>query len=106
MLQEENGFIVTLKLCLNLCSCQWVKPKRSLINNRIPIGRSSRPEVFCKKGVLLKKRLRHRFFPVNFAKFLRTPFLAASELYRSYYIYIFSRSNKLQQRLPKYELAS
>ena len=58
--------------------------------------RSSRPEVFCKKGVfrnftefigkhlcqslfwpatLLKKRLWHRCFPENFLKFLRTPFL-------------------------------
>ena len=65
--------------------------------------RSSRPEVFCKKGVLgnfakftgkhlcqslffnkvaglrpatlLKKVLWHRCFPVNFAKFLRTPFI-------------------------------
>ena len=65
--------------------------------------RSIRPEVFCKKGVLrnftkftgkhlcardsflmkvqarpatlLKKSLWHRRFPVNFAKFLRTPFL-------------------------------
>ena len=65
--------------------------------------RSSCPEVFCKKGVLrdfakftgmhlcqglifnkvaglrsatlLEKRLWHRCFPVNFAKFLRTPFL-------------------------------
>ena len=42
--------------------------------------RSSRPDVFCEKGVLrnfatlLKKRLWHRCFPVNFAKFLRTPF--------------------------------
>ena len=64
--------------------------------------RSSRPEVFCKKGVLknfakftekhlcqslffnivaglrpatiLKKRLWHRCFPVNFVKFLRTSF--------------------------------
>ena len=59
--------------------------------------RSSRPEVFCKKGVLrnfakltgkhlcqsfffnkaatlLKKRLWLRCFPVNFAKFLRAPF--------------------------------
>ena len=55
-------------------------------------SRSSRPEVFCKKGVvrnftkfigkhlcqsltpatLLKKRLWHRCFPVNFIKFLRT----------------------------------
>ena len=66
------------------------------------ISRSSRPQVFCKKGVfrnfakltgnhlcqslffntdaalgptiLLKKRLWHRCFPVNFTKFLRTPF--------------------------------
>ena len=65
------------------------------------IFRSSRPEVFCKKGVLrnfakftvkhlwqrlffnkvsglcpatlLKKNLWHRCFPVNFVKFLRTP---------------------------------
>ena len=57
--------------------------------------RSSRPEEFCKKGVLrnftkftgkhlcqslrpatlLKMRLWHRCFPVNFVKFLRTPFL-------------------------------
>ena len=61
-------------------------------------ARGSRPEVFCKKVVLreftkftgkhlcqslclvkfatlLKKRLWQRCFPVNFAKFLRTPFL-------------------------------
>ena len=65
-------------------------------------SRSSRPEVFCEKSVLrniakftekhlcqslfcnkvaglrpatlLKMRLWHRCFPVNFAKFLRTPF--------------------------------
>ena len=56
---------------------------------------SSLPDVFCKKDLLrnfakftekhlcqslrartlLKKRLWHRCFPVNFAKFLRTPFL-------------------------------
>ena len=52
--------------------------------------RRSRPEVFCKKGILrsftkftgkhlkpatlLKKRLWHRCFPVNSVKFLRTPF--------------------------------
>ena len=60
-----------------------------------PIFRSSCPEVFCRKGVLknftkftgkhlcnnctgsvtlLKKGLWHRCFPVNFVKFLRTPF--------------------------------
>ena len=70
--------------------------KTNLCVNKV---RNSRPEVFCKKGVLrnfakhlcqslfcnkvaglrpatlLKKRLWHRCFPVNFAKFLRTPFL-------------------------------
>ena len=73
------------------------------IERTAAILRSSRPEVFCKKGVLrnftkftgkhlcqslffnnvaglrpatlLKKRPWHRCFPVNFAKFLRTPFL-------------------------------
>ena len=68
------------------------------------MNRSSRPEVFCKKAVLrnfakftgkqhlchslffnkvahlkaatfLKKRLWNKCFPVNFVKFLRTPFL-------------------------------
>ena len=60
---------------------------------RVYFSRSSRPEVFCKKGVLeifaqenthvrvsfflrpatlLKKSLWHRCFPRNFAKFLRT----------------------------------
>ena len=70
--------------------------------NSVSQFRSSRPEVFCKKGVLrnftnitgkhlcqslffnkvsglrpdtlLKKRLWHRCFSVNFGKFLRTPF--------------------------------
>ena len=56
-------------------------------------GRSSRPEVFCKKDVLknfakfqslilnkvavlnfIKKETWQGCFPVNFAKFLRTPF--------------------------------
>ena len=59
--------------------------------NRSLIFRSSRPEVFCEKGVLrnvakftgntcarvsfLIKRLWYRCFLGNFAKFLRTPFL-------------------------------
>ena len=58
----------------------------------LPLSRSSSPEEFCKRGVLrnlqnvqkniyarasflLKKRLRHRCFPVNFAKFRRTSFV-------------------------------
>ena len=44
-----------------------------------PHSRSSRPELFFKKSCLrpatfLEKRLWHRCFPVNFAKFLKTPF--------------------------------
>ena len=73
------------------------------LEKRTAIGRSSRPEVFCKKVVLrnfakftgkhlcqsiffnkvaglraanlFKKRLWHRCFPMNFVKFLRAPFL-------------------------------
>ena len=71
-------------------------------NRNFMLFRSSRPEVFCKKGVLwnfakfigkylcqslflinlqaapatlLKMRPWDRYFPVDFAKFLRTPFL-------------------------------
>ena len=92
---------------------KWIFPKYEsksvlLLKNvsyllRYHLIRSSRPEVFCKKGVfrnfakftgkhlfqsfffnkvaglrlatLLKKRLWHRCFSVNFAEFLRTPFL-------------------------------
>ena len=35
-------------------------------------------------ATLLKKRLRYRCFPVNFAKFLRTPPVAASVISRKY----------------------
>ena len=49
------------------------------------------PEVFCKNvlpqpAILLKKRLWHRCFPMNFAKFLRTAFLqnTSERLLRNY----------------------
>ena len=63
------------------------------VSNQLPHFRSSSPEVFWKKGVLrpatfLKKRLWHRCFPVNFAKFQRTPSLQNTSgrllLYREY----------------------
>ena len=70
---------------------------RGYLQDRRLRCRSSRPEVFCKKfhkidrktpvpqslfnkiadlrlATLLKERLWHRCFPVNFVKFLRTPF--------------------------------
>ena len=37
--------------------------------------RCSIKKVFLEKATLLKKSLWHKCFPVNFAKFLRTPFL-------------------------------
>ena len=30
---EDNGFKVSAKLCLNLCSLKWLKPKRNLLSN-------------------------------------------------------------------------
>ena len=45
---------------------------------KFPKYRSIRPALFCKKTFLrpatfLKRRLRHRCLPLNFAKFLRVP---------------------------------
>ena len=76
---------------------------KSLLKSLLSNTRNSRPEVFCKKGVLrnfakftgkhrcqtlffnkvaglipatlLKKSLWHKFFTVNFVNFLRTPIL-------------------------------
>ena len=76
----------------------------------LSLQESSRPEVFFKKGLLqtfvkfrrepatlLKKRLWHRYFPVNFANFLRTPFLQNTTgrllLNRNFNIEITSRKN-------------
>ena len=87
----------------------YINFRKAYLGSCQTFTRSSRPEVFCKKGVirnfvkftgkhlcqslsfltklqackvaglrpatLLKKRLWHSCFPVNFAKFLRTPFL-------------------------------
>ena len=85
------------------CPEEFHKKKWPNLNWQYSFSRSSRPEVFCKKGVLrnfvkfsgghlcqrlflnkvaglrrstlLKKSLWHRCFPVNFAKFQRTHFL-------------------------------
>ena len=76
---------------VNLCRISHTHTYLFLHNSR-----SSRPEVFCKKGVIRnsikftgnhlrqslffnkvagQKRLCHRCFPVNFGKFLKTPLL-------------------------------
>ena len=92
------------RFCKKTCNCFFQKKlfwKKTLTKScKMSFERNSRPEVFCKESVLgnfakfsgkhpcqslfvnkvrpatlLKKRLWHRCFPVNFAKFLRTPFL-------------------------------
>ena len=50
------------------CSVKKVFLKISQNSQELPV-----PESFF-NAILLKKRLWHRFFPVNYAKFLRTPF--------------------------------
>ena len=82
---------------------------------KLNMSRSSRLEVFCKKDVLqnfskftenhlffsgdrlrpatlLKKRLWHRCFPLNFVKFLRTPFY--TEHLRWLLLYVLVKSCK------------
>ena len=107
----ECMWLWTLKTALIECKTQSIN------------YRSSRPEVFCKKGVLwnfakftgkqpcqslffnkvaglrpetlFKKRLWHRCFPVNFVKFLRTPFFT-EHLWRLFlYVTIFLSIQKL-----------
>ena len=86
-----------------MIAVQWLLLAITVNNENVNINRSSRTEVFCKKSALrkfakftgkhrwhslffnkvtglrpatlLKNRLWHRCFPVNFEKFLRTPFL-------------------------------
>ena len=36
--QLHSGFVLSLKLYLNLCSLQWVKPRLNLIIKQIPVG--------------------------------------------------------------------
>ena len=55
------------------------------------------PEVCCKKrpATLLKKRLWHRCFPVNFVKFLRTPFLGNTSGWLLLLLVFFQGSGKI-----------
>ena len=62
-----------------------------------------------RSAFLLKKRLRHRCFPVNFAKFLRTPFAqntsgllllwtTVSETSNTKYLELIKRRSKVQEK--------
>ena len=55
---------LTEVLCKKRCSYKFRK-----IHRKIPMCQSLRP------ATLLRKRLWHRCFPVNFTKFIRTPVL-------------------------------
>ena len=98
------NFLISFHFCKNLSFNFLIKLLLLLKQGMPTVGlfRSSRPEVFCKKAVLknfakftgkhlcqsllfskvavlrpatlLKRRLWHRCFPVDFVKFLRTPF--------------------------------
>ena len=96
----------------------------------LPYYRSTRPEMCCEKSVLrnftkftgknlcqslffnivarlmpatlLKKRLWHKCFPVNFAKFLRTPFLIEHSRWLLL-ILLTDNISKLQISLLKYQ---
>ena len=67
-----------VRYCIVLSSFQWKKHSRWNFCHFIK-DRSSRSEVFCKKGILRpatfsKMNIWRRCFQMNFAKFLRTPF--------------------------------
>ena len=36
--QLHIALTASLKFCQNLCSLKWLKPKRSLVSNIVPIG--------------------------------------------------------------------
>ena len=103
MLDRHKGRWTDCYGITNLCKFESSPDSCNMVlSSSLPTYRSSRPEVFYKKGVLrnfakftrkhlchslffnkvaglrpatlLKKRLWHSCFPVNFAKFLRTPF--------------------------------
>ena len=107
-LVEALNFLFSFKQILDTCLLNL--RLLSVVTPRSSTSfRSSRQEVLCYKGVLrnlpeawnfikketlaglkpetlLKKRLWHRCFPVNFVKFLRTPFL--TKHLRSLFLYL------------------
>ena len=81
---KSKSLEVSLGICLCFIYLNWdlkflqVKPpevfcKKRCSQNFRKIHRKTTVPVAC--NIILKKRLWHRCFPVNFAKFLRTPLL-------------------------------
>ena len=72
----ELNFINTLGLGEGGYSSSGAVTRRCSVKNAfLKISQNSHENISIKTSVLLKKRLRCRCFPVNFSKFLRTPFL-------------------------------
>ena len=89
--KESLAQVFSYEICKISKNTFFIEHLQTTASDLSSVLRSSRPEVFCKKGVLRnfakfagkhlcqtllfnKRRLWHRCFPVNFVKFLRTPF--------------------------------
>ena len=72
----ELNFINTLGLGEGGYPSSGAVTRRCSVKNAfLKISQNSHENISIKRSLLLKKRLRYRCFPVNFSKFLRTPFL-------------------------------
>ena len=97
-----------LKLTLALLSAEAVVQRCSVKKVFLEISQSHRktpvPETLFNKfaglrpATLLKKSLWHRCFPVNFAKFLRTPFFTEHLRWLLLYQAIFQYDQKKQDK--------
>ena len=92
-------------LLLTLCNLRIFRSSRwrCFVGKGVPknFARFTRKHLFLRPATLFKKRPQHRCFPVNFAKFLGTPFLqkhlqaTAFELGNGNYLEIIQRINYL-----------
>ena len=81
MIMVNTSFYFTSEAVVRWCSVKKVHLEISQNSKENTYGRVSFLEA-C-NFILLKKRLWHRCFPVNFGKCLRTPQVAASVTYRN-----------------------
>ena len=70
-LSNNDEFNIPIIVPVNFIKKHWQKPTSQKISEAV-VRRCSMEK--AAPATLLKKRLWHRCFPVNFAKFLRTPF--------------------------------
>ena len=69
---------LTVEICVIHLSSKFIEAdarRCSVKKVFLEISQNSQENICASVSSLLKKRLWHRYFPVNFAKFLRTPFL-------------------------------